>query len=104
MSPPRWGADMFDATDLEFARREHAYEMGAESRSERAWSRFYDEADRRIRALGYVRKCDGEPGLDGDEHDGDCYSIDGAYAAFETGMTVDDYIAAVQYRRQRRAA
>lgn len=87
---------MFDATEAEFARREHAAEMGAESRSDRAWSRFYDAADKAIRARGWQRSHDA--GLDGDD-DVDGYSIDAAYEAFEAGASVADYLEIVDRKR-----
>lgn len=90
---------MFDATDLEIARRELSAEMGGESRSDRAWSRFYDAAEREIIARGWDDKFTGkDSGLDGaDDENG--YSIDSAYEAFEKGHTVAAYIEAVAATR-----
>jgi hypothetical protein len=97
---------MFDATDLEIARRETAYEMGAESLTDRAWSRWYDAAEKAIIARGWDGKFDNgkSRGLDGNEYTGDGepsdgYSIDGAYEAFEARQSVEAYIAAVEARR-----
>lgn len=87
---------MFDATDLEIARREHEYEMGGESRSERAWTAFYNRARIEIVSRAWDGRFDNgtSRGLDGcDWEDG--YSIDGAYEAFENGWSVDRYITAV---------
>lgn len=93
---------MFDATDMEYARRETAYEMGAEDRGDRAWSRFYNRAEREIIAKGWDGKFDNgkSRGLDGNEYTdegeaSDGYSIDGAYEAFEKGWSVERYIARV---------
>lgn len=83
---------MFDATDLEYQRREHVAEMGAESAGDRAWSRFYDAADKAIRAAYGVS-------LDGDDHV-DGFSIDGAYVAFERGHTVAAYMLEVALKRE----
>lgn len=90
---------MFDATDLEIARREHDYEMGGESQSDRAWSRWYDRAAATITANGW--NTDRSRGLDGSEipGDDDGYSIDGAYDAFEARWSVERYIAHVATRR-----
>lgn len=89
----------FDATDLEIARREHSYEMGAETASDRRWSQWYDRASSAIRALGF-----GDD-LDGNEYTGagepsDGYSIDGASDAFDRGETVDTYMKGVVERRR----
>lgn len=97
---------MFDATDLEIARREHAYEMGAESSADRSWSRFYNAAEKAIIANGWDGKFNNgkSRGLDGNEYTGggepsDGYSIDGAYEAWEKRMSVEAYIAACARRR-----
>ncbi len=90
----------FDATQLEIDRRAHAYEMGADSNADRAWSRFYDAAQREIVARGWDEKFTGgavvgkSRGLDGaDAETG--YSIDSAYDAWEARQSVATYIAAV---------
>jgi hypothetical protein len=97
---------MFDATDLEIARRETAYEMGAESLTDRAWSRWYNAAEKAVIARGWDGKfTNGKSrGLDGNEYTGDGepsdgYSIDGAYEAFERRESVETYIAACARRR-----
>jgi hypothetical protein len=97
---------MFDSTDLEIARREHAYEMGSESRRDQSWSRFYHQAETVIIANGWDGKFDNgkSRGLDGNEYtaDGepsDGYSIDGAYEAWEAHWSVERYIARVAVRR-----
>lgn len=97
---------MFDATDLEIARRETAYELGAESQSDRAWSRWYDAAEKAVIARGWDGKFNNgkSRGLDGNEYTGDGepsdgYSIDGAYEAFERRESVETYIAACAKRR-----
>lgn len=97
---------MFDATDLEIARREQAHEMGAESLTDRAWSRFYRQAEAAIIANGWDEQFDNgkSRGLDGNEYTGDGdpsvgYSIDGAYEAFEARWSVEAYIASVEVKR-----
>lgn len=97
---------MFDATDLEIQRRAHDYEMGGESHSDRAWSRFYRQAESAIIARGWDEQFDNgkSRGLDGNEYTGDGepsvgYSIDGAYEAFEARWSVERYIASVEARR-----
>jgi len=99
---------MFDATEAEFARLDHAYEMGAESRGDRAWSKFYRQAEAAIISKGWDGKFDNgkSRGLDGNEYTGDGepsdgYSIDGAYEAFEKGWSVERYIAHVAVVRAR---
>lgn len=98
---------MFDATDLEISRREHAYEMGAESRSDRAWSCWCKAASVAIIANGWDGKFDNgkSRGLDGNEYTGggepsDGYSIDGASDAFDAGWSVQRYIAHVEKVRK----
>lgn len=101
-------AKMFDATELEIARCEHAAEMGADTKSDRAWYRWYDAAEKAVIANGWAGKFDNgkSRGLDGNEYIGDGepsdgYSIDGAYEAWEKGISVDSYIAACADRRGR---
>lgn len=98
---------MFDATDLEIVRRETAYEMGAESLTDRAWSRWYNAAEKAVIARGWDGKFNNgkSRGLDGNEYtaDGepsDGYSIDGAYEAWERRESVETYIAACALRRE----
>jgi hypothetical protein len=89
-----------DHTDAEFARRETAREMGEESPSDRAWSRFYDAVEAEIVARGWDEAfTNGKSrGLDGaDDETG--YSIDGAHDAFEARRTVAEYVAQVSARR-----
>lgn len=84
---------MFDATDLEIARREHAYEMGAESPADRSWSRFYDAADAAIINRGW--------GTTLDENEWDAgFSIDGAHAAWQAGRSVAQYLEDVAGKRR----
>lgn len=93
----------FDASDLEADRRAHDYEMGSAGELDRSWSRFYNAAEREIIAKGWDGKFDSgkSRGLDGAElpDDDDGYSIDGAYDAWERGLTVTAYIARVAVRR-----
>jgi hypothetical protein len=84
---------MFDATDLELARRDHAYEMGAESPAERRWSRFYDRVEAEIVRRGWGATLD-ENGWEAG------FSIDGASDAFSAGWSVDQYITAVIANRR----
>lgn len=84
---------MFDATDFEFARREHAYEMGEETPRERSWSRFCDRAEAEIVRRGFGSR------LDENESDAG-YSLDGAHDAFSAGWSVDQYITAVIAKRR----
>lgn len=97
---------MFDVTDLEYARRATAYEMGAESNADRRWSRWYKSAEMSVIANGWDGKFDNGKtrGLDGNEYTAggeasDGYSIDGAYDAFEAGSSVQRYIAKVEKTR-----
>lgn len=97
---------MFDATDLEIARRETAHEMGEAGALDRSWSRFFDAAEKAVIARGWDGKFNNgnSRGLDGNEYTGDGepsdgYSIDGAYDAWEAGKSVEAYIAAVEARR-----
>ncbi len=95
---------MFDATELEIARRETAYELGAESNEDRRWSRWYKSAEMSIISNGWDEKFTGgqalgkSRGLDGCDWETG-YSIDGAYDAFEAGRSVQDYIAVVALAR-----
>lgn len=97
---------MFDATDIEAARRETAHELGAESNADRRWSRWYNAAALSIISNGWDGKFDNgkSRGLDGNEYIGagepsDGYSIDSAHDAFEAGWSVQRYIAAVEKKR-----
>lgn len=96
----------FDATDLEIARREHAAEMGEDSKSDRAWYAWYDRAAQCVIQLGWDEKYTGgskigkSRGLDGaDDETG--YSIDSAYEAWERGLTVAAYMGKVKAARER---
>lgn len=93
-------ASSFDATDLEVSRRAHAYEMGEDTQSDRAWYRFYAVATARIIANGWDGKFNNgkSRGLDGTEWE-DGYSIDGASDAFDARVSVDQYIAQVEVAR-----
>jgi hypothetical protein len=97
---------MFDATDLEIARREHAAEMGESSPSERAWLTWSGRVEACLTAMGWDEKFEGgarageSRGLDGAE-DEDGYSIDFAFEAFERGESVDAYLDAVKTKRMR---
>jgi hypothetical protein len=73
----------FDATDLEFARREHLAEMGESSPSEASWLKWCDDVER---LLG--RDLDGDQATDG-------YSLDFGYEAFCKGTTAAQYVAQV---------
>jgi hypothetical protein len=97
---------MFDATDLEIDRRETAYEMGAEALTDRAWSIWYNAAEKAVIARGWDGKFDNgkSRGLDGNEYTdegepSDGYSIDGAYEAWEAHWSVERYIANVAAKR-----
>lgn len=96
---------VFDATDLEIDRRAHAYEMGEDSKSDRAWSSWVKRAEACLAQLGWDEKFTGgklvgqSRGLDGaDDETG--YSIDSAYDAFEAGKAVAEYMGAVKVARQ----
>lgn len=88
---------MFDATDLELARREHDAEMGGQTAGDRAWSRWFDAAARVVKANGWETQV--TRGLDGAE-DEDGFSIDFAYDAFERGESVETYITEASRRRK----
>lgn len=96
---------MFDATDSEIARREHAAEMGESDTSERAWLAWTKRVQACLRQLGWDEQFTGgklageSRGLDGDESEND-YSIDGAYEAWEKGMTPAAYMGQVKLARQ----
>lgn len=97
---------MFDATDLETARRAHEYEMGSETNADRKWTRFYNAAEAAIIAEGWDGQFNNgkSRGLDGNEYTdegepSDGYSIDGAYEAWERGWSVERYIAHVAVKR-----
>lgn len=98
---------MFDATDLEIARREHDAEMGGDSATDRSWYFFFAAVETMIRARGYVRHggsaaSRADTGLDGNEADGepsDGYSIDGAYEAWERRQSAHDYFRSICLRR-----
>lgn len=95
---------MFDATDVEVARRQHEYEMGIEDTGEAAWDSFYRAASNAVIARGWDEKFTGGArinqtrGLDGDDRETG-YSIDSAFDAFSRGESVDRYIAKVAHRR-----
>lgn len=89
----------YDATDAEIARREHDAEMGGESRSDRAWSRFYGRAERALAEAGFVSPANGST-IDGDEAE-DGFSIDSAYDAWEARTTVAAYVEQVRRNRDR---
>jgi len=95
---------MFDATDLEVARRQHEYEMGIEDTGEAAWDRFYRAASREVIARDWDEKFTGGDragqtrGLDGDDRETG-YSIDSAFDAFSKGFTVERYIVSVKKKR-----
>jgi hypothetical protein len=84
---------MNDHTDAEFARREHDYEMGGESASDRAWTRFYKEVSDFIILRGWGRSGDGDQEKDG-------FSLDYAYEAWEDGKTAVEYISEVVATRR----
>jgi len=77
-------------TDLQELQRAHDYEMGAESRTDRQWSRWYKSAAMSCESNGW--DTDVTRGLDGCEWE-DGFSIDSAYDAFEAGWSVQRYIA-----------
>lgn len=76
-----------DHTDAEFERRQHAYEMGEESPSEKRWYAFCREAEK---LLGFD--------LDGTESE-DGYSLDFAHDAFQAGKSPAEYAAGVRAKR-----
>lgn len=81
-----------DHTDAEIARREHDYEMGGETASERAWSRFVDDCEEELFKRGYGTSLDGNEATDG-------YSLDTAHEAFRLGHTVEEYMETVDADR-----
>ncbi len=76
-----------DLSDHPFSQESIAYECGGDSPSDRRWYAFC----RKVEALIGVD-------LDGDE-DEDGYSIDGAYAAWEVGVSPAEYAAEVRAAR-----
>lgn len=79
---------MFDATELEWNRRAHAYEMGEDSPTDRAWYAYSDAAEAAIVRRGWGDRLDADQDAAG-------FSLDGAYDAWEAGMSVDAYIEQV---------
>lgn len=95
----------FDATDLEIARREHAAEMGDNSSADRAWYAWAGRVEACLAQLGWDEKFSGGPkigksrGLDGaDAETG--YSLDSAYDAWRSGLTVAAYMGNVKAARR----
>ena len=75
---------MSDATDLEYARRELAYECGAIDNSEAAWLKWCAKVEA---ICGFD--------LDGDQEAGG-YSIDFALIEFERGVSASAYAASIK--------
>jgi hypothetical protein len=91
-----------DATDAEIARREHAYEMGEDSPSDRDWSRYVDRVARGLKAAGFASVAGGWT-VDGDETV-DGFSLDSCYDGYLARMTVPAYIEITRRKRQLLAA
>lgn len=81
----------YQSAQIEAAQDFHDHEMATETSRDRKFSRFVSQAER---ALFLKVRPSGGGGLDGDEWI-DGYSIDGAYAAFQDGETVADYVTGV---------
>lgn len=84
-----------DHTEAEAARREHAYEMGDESQTGRAYGRWIDKVEALLIDVGATTE---QKGVDGYEFE-DGFSLDSAGLAFERGLSPQDYFADVLFQR-----
>lgn len=86
--------------DLKMNHLEFAASESFSSRSERDWERFVARCEK---ILGH--NLDGDDSLEAKASGtSDGYSIDGAYACWEEGLTAQEYVAEVIEEKQRIAA
>lgn len=82
--------DINDHTDAELARREHVWEMGYESPEEKRWYSWCAQVENALCIGKLETLCNDE----------DHCSLDDASNCFDRGMSVADYVAAVEQARK----
>lgn len=90
---------MQDLADHLFSSENIAYELGASSKSERAWEKFVSECER---LMGHSLDGNDPQAFDPRQTGGEGYSLDEAYEVWERGKSAHAYVSMVTSRERYR--